>query len=184
MPTNHDDVLFVPAITGEELNGHRVNVEWQQSFSNRSAAYYVLIAQNRNQSKCFLVLPVKSRSYGVGAAVADNAEVTFFIAEEWYSGSASAPQHISKVGRVVNGGYEVTITDVFQYGQKNKAGDGRFVVYHDHSRKPFQHRFVSSIGSTAAGVAQKIAGLFGYASVADIVANAAKAFIGDYLHNF
>ncbi|KAI0258575.1 hypothetical protein BC834DRAFT_963206 [Gloeopeniophorella convolvens] len=163
MPTNHDDVLFVPALVGEELGGHRVNVEWQQSFSNRSAAYYVLIAQNRNQN---------------------NAEVTFFIAEEWYSGSASAPQHISKVGRVVNGGYEVTITDVFQYGQKNKAGDGRFVVYHDHSRKPFQHRFVSSIGSIAAGVAQKIAGLFGYGKVADVVANAAKAFVGDYLHNF
>lgn len=35
---------------------------------------------------------------------------------------------------------KTTITDKFQYGQKNKEGANRFVVFHDTSRKPYQVR--------------------------------------------
>lgn len=32
----------------------------------------------------------------------------------------------------------MAIDDKFQYGQKNKNGDARFVVYHDKGRKQYQ----------------------------------------------
>lgn len=34
----------------------------------------------------------------------------------------------------------VSITDRFQYGQKNKNGDGRWVALHDKDNKPYQVR--------------------------------------------
>ena len=36
------------------------------------------------------------------------------------------------------GFYQLTLDDKSQYGQKNAAGDMRFVVYHDKGRKPYQ----------------------------------------------
>jgi len=96
----------------------------------------------------------------------------------------------------------LTIDDKFQYGQKNAQGDMRFVVYHEKSRKPFQvhlsvgndaeppltvaqHRFIeTSIASLAANVSAKIAGVFGYGTVADVAKTLANNYVGDYLHTF
>jgi ribosomal protein L21E len=39
--------------------------------------------------------------------------------------------------------FTITVDDSFQYGQKNKQGDGRWLVYHDKSRNPFQVRVYS-----------------------------------------
>lgn len=86
----------------------------------------------------------------------------FFIAAEFYKNSTKAnPKHISKVGTEEPGGefsstpldssnllptgiianaegYKITVDSNFQYGQKNAAGELRFVVYHDKARKPYQ----------------------------------------------
>ena len=35
-------------------------------------------------------------------------------------------------------GFEFRVDDRAQYGQKNAAGEMRFVVLHDKGRKPFQ----------------------------------------------
>ncbi|KAF5534769.1 hypothetical protein FNAPI_12278 [Fusarium napiforme] len=40
----------------------------------------------------------------------------------------------------------VKIDDTFQYGQKDKTGANRWVVFHDRALKPFQHRFVDGLG--------------------------------------
>ena len=37
-----------------------------------------------------------------------------------------------------SGFYQLTVDDKSQYGQKNKEGEMRFVVYHDKGRKPYQ----------------------------------------------
>lgn len=39
---------------------------------------------------------------------------------------------------VISGGWVVEISDRFQYGQKNKNGDGRWVALHDKDNKPYQ----------------------------------------------
>ncbi|THU81252.1 hypothetical protein K435DRAFT_629348, partial [Dendrothele bispora CBS 962.96] len=79
----------------------------------------------------------------------------------------------------------VTITEKFQYGQKNAQGDFRFVVYHDTSRKPYQHRFIETTLLAKGGdIAVKLAKAFGYDQVGTSVSDFLKGFIGDYLHNF
>ena len=35
-------------------------------------------------------------------------------------------------------GYKLKVDSNLQYGQKNVAGELRFIVYHDEERKPFQ----------------------------------------------
>jgi hypothetical protein len=39
---------------------------------------------------------------------------------------------------VATGKYDLTIEEHFQYGQKNKEGEKRFVVYHSKENKPYQ----------------------------------------------
>lgn len=72
-----------------------------------------------------------------------------------------------------------------QYGQKNAAGELRFLVYHDTERKPFQHRFIeTALGSAAAGKAKEVAEKLGGGSIAGNISDIAKNFVGDYLHTF
>ncbi|THU83585.1 hypothetical protein K435DRAFT_689280 [Dendrothele bispora CBS 962.96] len=79
----------------------------------------------------------------------------------------------------------VTITEKFQYGQKNAQGDFRFVVNHDTSRKHYQHRFIETTLLAKGGdIAVKLAKAFGYDQVGTSVSDFTKTFIGDYLHNF
>ncbi|KAL6912490.1 hypothetical protein FSST1_010250 [Fusarium sambucinum] len=44
--------------------------------------------------------------------------------------------------RQEGGNWVAEISDRFQYGQKNKNGDGRWVALHDKNNKPYQHRFM------------------------------------------
>jgi hypothetical protein len=85
-------------------------------------------------------------------------QVQFFIAAEYYKNSTKAnPNHITKVGELVEGGesllynsiypifdpsntegYKLKVDSRLQYGQKNAEGELRFVVFHDKERKPYQ----------------------------------------------
>ncbi|THU81246.1 hypothetical protein K435DRAFT_693973, partial [Dendrothele bispora CBS 962.96] len=79
----------------------------------------------------------------------------------------------------------VTITEKFQYGQKNAQGDFRFIVYHDTSRKPYRHRFIETTLLAKGGdIAVKLAKAFGYDQVGTSVSDFLKTFLGDYLHKF
>lgn len=63
-----------------------------------------------------------------------------FIAAEWYkSSTANNANHITKGTELVPGeGYKTRVDDRFQYGQKNAAGENRFLILHDKGRKPYQ----------------------------------------------
>jgi hypothetical protein len=81
-----------------------------------------------------------------------------FIAAEYYKNSTKAnPNHITKVGELVEGGkclkipyfhsfsdfvftegYKLKVDSRLQYGQKNAQGELRFLVFHDEERKPYQ----------------------------------------------
>lgn len=135
MPVNAGDVLVIT--TTSEENKVRVPVNWSQSWSSRSAEYYLLVAENKSQ---------------------DGKEVTFFVQENWFNDAHLGPKK-GDVGR------EFKIDNKFQYGQKNAEGEGRFVVLHDKERTPYQHRFIeTALASGAANIAAKIAKLMNFPS--------------------
>ncbi|KAL0567431.1 hypothetical protein V5O48_014557, partial [Marasmius crinis-equi] len=125
------------------------------TFQSRSGDYYALIAKNKSQG---------------------NGEVPFFCQTEWFN-----EERLGK--KNADGYYEVTIGDKYQYGQKNKDGDNRWVAFHDKGRKPYQHRFVKTLLVKGGELAGKIAGLVGFPQGSTIV-NELEKYLGDYLHDF
>ncbi|KAH7339964.1 hypothetical protein B0J17DRAFT_380208 [Rhizoctonia solani] len=166
------DVLLVPA----ELKSYSFGnagprtVEWQQTGFKKNADYY-----------CFTVVDTTQ----------EGQDVTFFIQKEWYDSDKSADaSHISKVAtKNANGEYEFKIDAKSQYGQIDGTGKGRWVVYHDKGRKPYQHRFAKSVLQSAANASavqlQDVAARFGFGSV-DLkgLLGFVENYAGDYLHTF
>ncbi|KAK4197963.1 hypothetical protein QBC40DRAFT_341586 [Triangularia verruculosa] len=167
-PVELGNEVIIDLFDGDAL-GAPLTVKWQQNFVARQAQYYRVEAYNTTTDKT----------------------VPFFIAAEYYkSSTASNPNHISKIGTLLPGeGYKVKVDDKFQFGQKNAQGENRFVVFHDKERKPYQHRFIetavlSTLAKSGEEAANKVLGNFGLGGAAASVADAAKAYIGDYLRNF
>ncbi|THV04037.1 hypothetical protein K435DRAFT_791231 [Dendrothele bispora CBS 962.96] len=139
-------------------NKREITVAWSQSLSSKSEPYYAIPAKNTSR---------------------DNADVNFFVQKNWFD------NELSKFATVDGNTARVTITDKFQYGQKNDQGEFRFVVYHDTGRKPYQHRFIETTLLAKGGdIAVKLAKGFGYDQVGTNVSDFLKRFVGDYLHNF
>ncbi|THU86513.1 hypothetical protein K435DRAFT_868180 [Dendrothele bispora CBS 962.96] len=133
-----------------------VTVTWSQ-ITNKSEPYYAIVAKNTG----------------------DNVDVNFFVQKNWFDNK------LNKFATVDGNTARVTITEKLQYGQKNAQGDFRFVVYHDTSHKPYQHRFIETTLLAKGGdIAVKLAKAFGYDEVGTSVSDFLKGFIGDYLHNF
>ncbi|QRV82444.1 hypothetical protein RhiJN_10459 [Ceratobasidium sp. AG-Ba] len=109
------DVLLIPA---QGLTA--VTVEWRQNLSNKKASYHTGMVNVKDK---------------VGSG-----QVPIFVQSEWYQDAG----HMSRVSTKAGDCYELRIGCEARYGQKNAQGEGRFVVYHDTSRNPFQHRFVKS----------------------------------------
>ncbi|KAJ2913668.1 hypothetical protein MD484_g6768, partial [Candolleomyces efflorescens] len=158
---SHD--ILIPLFDGETAKVYKVN--WSQNLSSRNAEYYCVTADN----------------------ITLGTQFPLFIAAEFYKTSTSAnPKHITKVGQLQPGeGYKIKVNSELQYGQKNAAGELRFVVYHDKERKPYQHRFIeTALASVGAAQAQALAQKFGYGGVGDQAASLVKSFVGDYLRTF
>ncbi|MDB9519429.1 hypothetical protein PN466_21020 [Roseofilum reptotaenium CS-1145] len=147
-----------------------VNIKWQQDLGNREQPYIPLL-YSVNGKKA-------SGSLFVSASEAD----AFF--EKCEPNESKNP--------LVKGGYKIQVDDGFQYGQNNEK-TLRFLVYHDKSNKPYQHRFIettafSNIGrkisaiSAAAGETTSEAKAWGM--LVEQGMEIGKAFIGDYLRDF
>ncbi|EJU00230.1 hypothetical protein DACRYDRAFT_108977 [Dacryopinax primogenitus] len=158
-PIQLSDFVFIPA---HDNAAPTVHVTWSQSWTEYTKDYKFFMAKAGNDQK---------------------DEVPLYIASEFADES-----HFKGVETVTVDGteyYKMKVDGRFQYGQKGKNGEGRFLVWHDKSRKPYQHRFVNStVQLQALGLGTKLAGYFGYGNVADLAGNALKAAFGDYLHNF
>ncbi|KAF7973431.1 hypothetical protein HWV62_15116 [Athelia sp. TMB] len=185
---NQGDQLLIPLLDQENK---AVHIQWQQDLSARSADYFALTVDNITTGQQQTLLSI----FKTDASFSTGEQVPFFIAAEFYKNSTKAnAKHISKVGTEEPGvtgmvtnaeGYKITVDSNLQYGQKNAAGELRFVVYHDKARKPYQHRFIeTAVGSAGAGKAQEIAKSFGFGAIGDSAGNLAKSFVGDYLHTF
>ncbi|KAH7224405.1 uncharacterized protein BKA55DRAFT_697243 [Fusarium redolens] len=162
-PTN-GDVLSVPAYTAESEQ-NAVEISWSQSFRTRTARYYVVNAQNQSKG---------------------NASVLMYIQDRYYKDSNSN-EYIGKLpgARQEGSSWIVNINDRFQYGQKNKNGEGRWVALHDKDNKPYQHRFlIATMQSKLTEAAKNLARSFGAGEIAEQVSKLGGSYIGDYLHTF
>ncbi|MDJ1173614.1 hypothetical protein [Roseofilum capinflatum] len=89
---------------------------------------------------------------------------------------------------LVSGGYKIQVDDNFQYGQ-NQEKTLRFLVYHNKSNKPYQHRFIettafSNIGNKIAAVGSAAGEASAWGKLVEQGLEIGKAFIGDYLRDF
>ncbi|KAG8709831.1 hypothetical protein FRC09_000451 [Ceratobasidium sp. 395] len=82
--------------------------------------------------------------------------------------------------------YEVKVDGKARYGQKNAKGEARFIVYHDTSRNPYQHRFINqALRQTALGIGQKVAQMLGVSSsLIDTATSQIQCGSGDELRKF
>ncbi|KAL5589247.1 hypothetical protein FOVSG1_011114 [Fusarium oxysporum f. sp. vasinfectum] len=158
------DLLSVPAYTAD-AEQNAVEISWSQSFRTRTARYYIVNAQNQSKG---------------------NTNVLMYIQDRYYKDSNSN-EYIGKLpgARQEGNSWIVSITDRFQYGQKNKNGDGRWVALHDKDNKPYQHRFmIVTIQGKLTEAAKNLARSFGAGEIAEQVSKLGGSYIGDYLHTF
>ncbi|EWZ29563.1 uncharacterized protein FOBCDRAFT_171255 [Fusarium oxysporum Fo47] len=158
------DLLSMPAYTAE-AEQNAVEISWSQSFRTRTARYYIVNAQNQSKG---------------------NTNVLMYIQDRYYKDSNSN-EYIGKLpgARQEGNSWIVSITDRFQYGQKNKNGDGRWVALHDKDNKPYQHRFmIVTIQGKLTEAAKNLARSFGAGEIAEQVSKLGGSYIGDYLHTF
>ncbi|KAF7358338.1 hypothetical protein MVEN_00883400 [Mycena venus] len=97
-PVTSGQEIMVPLFNAESA-GAPVHVSWQQNLSQRTADYYALTADN----------------------ITTGEQVPFFIAAEYYKSSTKAnPNHITKIGELVEGGKAAEMAKAFGVGA---AGD-------------------------------------------------------------
>ncbi|KAG9118527.1 hypothetical protein FRC07_006915 [Ceratobasidium sp. 392] len=151
------DILSVPTSGLDPIT-----IEWPQSFLDKKASYHTGF--------------VDVKGKGV------NSQVLLFIQSEWYQDDARMASITSKTGDY----YELKIDEKSRYGQKNSKGEARFIVYHDTSRNPYQHRFINqALRSNVLGGGQKVAQMLGVSgNIVDMGAQQIQCFTGDPLRHF
>ncbi|SPJ71005.1 uncharacterized protein FTOL_00733 [Fusarium torulosum] len=162
-PTN-GDVLSIPVYSGESEQ-NALEIQWSQSFRTRAARYYLVKAQNQSKGGIDTLLYIQDRFYK----------------------DANSNEYIGRLpgARQEGNNWIVSISDRFQYGQKNKNGDGRWVCLHDKDNKPYQHRFmIVTIQGKLSDAAKNLAKSVGATEIADMVMKLGNSFTGDYLHTF
>ncbi|SPJ85781.1 uncharacterized protein FTOL_11564 [Fusarium torulosum] len=118
------DVLRFEAYKGEDSDSAFIEISWSQALRSRSATYYILDAKNTSKG---------------------NADTILYIQKPIYM-DESSPDFLSKVPGATKEGddWVVSITDRFQYGQKNAQGEQRFLVLQDKANKMYQKHWVSN----------------------------------------
>ncbi|KAK0717461.1 hypothetical protein B0T26DRAFT_709965 [Lasiosphaeria miniovina] len=158
------NTLSIPTYTAEAEKAVQ-DLSWSQSFQTKTGRYYIVKAKNVTKA---------------------GDDVLLYVQDRFYKDEASA-DYIGKLpgARKEGGHFIVTINDRFQYGQKNKEGENRWVALHDKNNKPYQHRFiVLTIQGKAADWAKTLAKTFGASELAETVSRLGSSFVGDYLHTF
>ncbi|KAL3483156.1 hypothetical protein BJX62DRAFT_86422 [Aspergillus germanicus] len=131
-------------------------VEWRQRLKDREAEYYNVGFTNSKDSSTGLIFIAK-----------ENLDEFKNLAHD-----TNNKEHLT-----------ITVSDNFLYGQNNKDGRRRFLVYHDKGRDIFQHRFVQSALQQGFGKAEEIVRKFGYEDV-NSIGDMLKGTLGDRLRSF
>ncbi|XP_014551138.1 hypothetical protein COCVIDRAFT_20537 [Bipolaris victoriae FI3] len=137
-----------------DVAANPATVNWQQNLSQKSDTYYMAVFTNKDK----------------------NDEQSYIFIQQ---GKLDALKAKSS-----GDSFTITVDDSFQYGQKNKQGEGRFLVFHDKSRNPFQWRFVSTLYSKLGNGALAVINLAPIPGGVKDIAKYFSGLIGDPLHNF
>ncbi|RAH44657.1 uncharacterized protein BO95DRAFT_171834 [Aspergillus brunneoviolaceus CBS 621.78] len=153
MPISKGNTITIPTQFLGGAEGKKITVRWQQTFRDRHEDYWICKWTNKTTP---------------------GDQGVIFV-------QASKLEQL-KSRKVDGDDLTVVVSDEFQYGQK-KDQSNRFLVYHDKSNKPYQHRFMentlTSLGSKGADFVISL----GYSDVSK-VEDILKHFIGDYLKDF
>jgi len=165
------DWIFInPDEKSEEI------LEWSQDFGDSRSASYIsvpFIVKGKDAAGPLFIQALCSDKFFMSCTEADNENP---FRPDGYK-------------------YKVQVTDEFQYGQ-NSERTFRFLVYHDKSNKPYQHRFTSSgiflkTMKSITGVAKiglklvKAVPIIGNIVTAiESALDILPSMFGDYLHNF
>ncbi|KAH6919077.1 hypothetical protein BKA70DRAFT_1458967 [Coprinopsis sp. MPI-PUGE-AT-0042] len=158
------DTILISAAEVEQSKADPIEIKWQQTLRNVSGKYI--------QAKFTVVK-------AADAAGKTGDETTSFIFIQVERFEAFSKKQVAGVD--VN--YTVVVDKAFQYGQKNPQGEGRWLVFHDTTRNPFQHRFIQGALQAGAARATEIARTFGF-EAAETLLKGAQGFFGHPLHNF
>ncbi|KZO97610.1 hypothetical protein CALVIDRAFT_526730 [Calocera viscosa TUFC12733] len=155
-PIQLGDFIYIPAHDNEAPTVH---VEWSQSWTTYTKDYKFFLAKTGADGE---------------------EEVPLYIASEFADESHFRGVETASLDSAESAlDYKIKVDGRFQYGQKNKNGDARFLVWHDKTRKIYQAPSLAALG-----LGEKLAGFFGYGSIADLAGSALKSTFGDYLHNY
>ncbi|KAH6919078.1 hypothetical protein BKA70DRAFT_1214830 [Coprinopsis sp. MPI-PUGE-AT-0042] len=158
------DTILISAVEVEQSKADPIEVKWQQTLRNVSGKYI--------QAK-FTVIKAADTAGNTG----DETTSFIFIQVERFEA------FIKKQVAGVDVNYTIVVDKTFQYGQKNQQGEGRWLVFHDTTRNPFQHRFIQGALQAGAAKATEIARIFGFAA-ADVLLKGMEGFFGHPLRSF
>lgn len=105
-----------------DIAANPATVNWQQNLSQKSDNYYMAVFTNKDKSIYGPQIPDRSLLI---LGDTDDEQSYIFIQQ----GKLDALKAKSS-----GDSFTITVDDSFQYGQKNKQGEGRFLVFHDKSR--------------------------------------------------
>lgn len=130
------------------------SIQWQQDFKQRKANYIVVDSAIENT----------------------NVSVPLFVQK-------SLAQNLLNKCQAKENECTAIVDENFQYGQDNEK-TFRFLVYHNKSYRPYQHRFINT--STASKIASWSKAKAGSKNlkVLDRAVSKAQAVFGDYLRDF
>ncbi|QRV85631.1 hypothetical protein RhiJN_27681 [Ceratobasidium sp. AG-Ba] len=164
------DLLLVPSEQTAFGFGAVKNVAWWQTLiTHKTAEYYCFTVPNQTQK---------------------GQDVMFFIQKDWWDPSnTGSDHHISKVAtKNKNGQYEFRVDAKCQYGESDRSGKYRWVVYHDQTRDPYQHSFINAMlaKNNTPNQTQVISGIFGLTLEQrhERLVDTVERWFGDYLHTF
>jgi len=133
-------------------------VEWRQSFKSKEDEYYSAKFQNLTRTD------------------EANGEGVIFIQKDKAS-------DFKNLGQKDGDEYQITVNNDFRYGERDKKGNFRFLVYHDTSREIFQHRFVQGMIVKFGAAATDQIKRLGFSDVSSISA-AFQGSIGEPLKRY
>ncbi|KAF4986594.1 hypothetical protein FGRMN_10762 [Fusarium graminum] len=142
-------------VYSEESEKNKIELTWQQQLRVRTAHYYVVKAQNQSKG---------------------NADVLMYISDRFYT----------DIGRFSDARQEgITVNNDFQYGEKNKSGECRWIVLHDKSNNIYQHRFMlTAMQSKLDEATRKLTMSFGAGDITDQFMRSGNRSLGEYLRTF
>ncbi|KAJ5177741.1 uncharacterized protein N7500_000440 [Penicillium coprophilum] len=120
-PIKLEDTGFFPAFALSQKPRSQV-IRWQQDLNDREESYTLVVFEYTGNSED--KTPCHARLF-----ISDSAMAQFQATlQPVVNPSSSTPWHA------------FTVTNDFQYGQLNEAGEARFLVYHKKESKPYQVR--------------------------------------------